>query len=111
KLRRCRKAIERRAEHGAGVRAASPRAMEFCQSERGAELEAASPLMSRDGDRGKERLLDGRIGGILPEKDFAAHAVELRVEPALSAPFEVVQRTVERSQRGGRLAVPRLRFR
>ena len=37
--------------------------------------------------------------------------MEFRVEPALSAAFEVLERTVERGKRGRRFAVSRFRFR
>ena len=88
------------------------RLVELGERKRGAQFEAAGLLMSRDGDRGEERLF-GETGvcGILLEKDFAAHAVEFRVEPALSAAFEILERMIEGGERGRRLAISRFRFR
>ena len=68
--------------------------------------------MSRDGDRGEERPFgESGVCGILLEKDFAAHAVEFRVEPALSTAFEILERMIEGGERGRRLAISRFRFR
>src|SRR5215471_9012676 len=66
--------------------------------------------MSRDSDRGVERLFgEAGICGVLLEKNFAAHAVDFRVEPALSATFEVLERVSQRGERSRRLAISRLR--
>jgi len=80
------------------------------EGERRPQFEAAGLLGSRDADRRKESVYrEGRVGRIQLEQDFAAHAVDLRIEPALSCAIEAVKRFLERGQSGFQLAI--LRFR
>ncbi|MGO9418056.1 hypothetical protein [Roseiarcus sp.] len=99
KFRRRRKALQSGAEHGVRVGVAAGCAIELCERERGAQFEAAGLLTARDGERGEKRLLGGRIGRTVFDKDFAARAVEFRVEPALPAALEILERMVERGPR------------
>jgi len=58
-----REALDRRRQHGVGIGVTIGRAVKFCQSQRGAQFEAARLLRLRDGDRGLQRLLGGRGHG------------------------------------------------
>src|ERR1700722_5682251 len=82
------------------------------ERERRPQLEAASLLGLRDADRGKQSVYsEGRVFRIQFEQDSAAHAVDLRIEPALSCAIEAVKRFLERGQSGFQLAIPRFRLR
>ena len=60
-----REALSRRCQHGVGIGAAIGRAIKLCQSQRGAQFEAARFLRLRDRDRGLQRLLGRRsIDGV-----------------------------------------------
>ena len=65
----------------------------------------------RDADGGKKSVYrEGRVGRIQLEQDFAAHAVDLRIEPALSYAIEAVKRFLERGHSGFQLAIPGFRL-
>ena len=51
------------------------------------------------------------FAGVFLEEDVAPHAVDLRIEPALSCASEILERLIERGQSGFRLPIPRFRFR
>src|ERR1700735_5532294 len=95
KLRRPRKALQRRAEHVVGGYKAAAGLIELGERQRGAQFEAAGLLLLRDGDGGEEGGFGGGgVGGVLFEQDFAADAVEAGVEPMLSGLARKRQRFV-----------------
>src|ERR1700739_1645346 len=63
KLRRRRKALQRRAQDVVGVDRAAGGLIEFGQRQRGAQLEAAGLLLLRDGDGGEEGGFGAGGGG------------------------------------------------
>ncbi len=68
--------------------------------------------MLRDADGGEKGLFRGVwIRRVFLEEDVAPHAVDLRIEPALSCASEILKRLIERGQSGFRLSIPRFRFR
>jgi hypothetical protein len=95
-LRRRREAFERRGEDGVRFGGPGRRLAELGERERGAQAEAARPLLARDGDGGLEGFLSRRgVGGTAPEQHFAANAVKLGFEGAMTSPFGRRQRVVE----------------
>ena len=93
---RRRKAFKRGGENGVRFGGAGRRLIELRQRERGAQAEAACPLLARDGDGGLEGFLSRRgIGGIAPEQQFATNAVKLGFEGSMTSPFGRRQRVVE----------------
>src|SRR5277367_6785828 len=101
KLRRRRKACQRRPQNVAGVGRAARGLIELGQRERGAQLEAAGLLLLRDSDGGEEGGFGGGgIGGVLFEQDFAANAVKSGVEPMLSGLARQRQRYIDSGQGG-----------
>ena len=70
--------------------------IELREREHGAQAEAARPLLARDGDGGLEGFLSRcGVGGTAPEQHFAANAVQLGFEGAMTSPFGRRQRVVE----------------
>ena len=111
KLRRRRKAFQRRPENVVGVDRAAGGLVELGQRQRGAQLEAAGLLLLRDGDGGEEGGFGGAgFGGVLFEEDFAANAMRVGVEPMLSGLARQRQRFVDPGQGGFRAFPLRLRF-
>ena len=103
KLRRRRKAFQRRPQNVVGVGRAARGLIELGERQRGAQLEAAGLLLLRDGDGGEEGGFGGGgVGGVLFEEDFAANAVESGVEPMLSGLARQRQRFVDPGQGGFR---------
>ncbi len=81
-----------------GFDGAAGRLVELRERERRAQFEAARALLLRDGDGGQERFLRGRrVGGIVLKlkQHFAADAMQLRFERAMSDPLARRQRFVE----------------
>ena len=83
-----------------------------CERKRSAQFEAAGLLLLRHGDGGEEGVFGGDwVGGVFLEQDFAALAVNLDVEPAVSCASEILKRLIERGQSGFCLPIPRFRLR
>ena len=87
-LRRRRKAFERRREDGLGVGGAAGRLAKLGEGKGREQLVAARTLMLGDGD-GRPVGVFGwrRVGGIAPEQDVAANAMQQRVGVALPGLF------------------------
>ena len=79
-----------------GVGQAARGLIEFCQGQRGAQLEAAGFLLPCDSDGRKEGGFGGGgVGGVLFDEDFAADAVKSGVEPMFAGLARQRQRFID----------------
>ncbi len=79
-----------------GVGRAAGRLVEFGKRQRRAQFEAARCLPLRDGDGGPEGFLRrGEAGGIAPQQDLGADAVQFRFECAIAQVIRGRKRFVE----------------
>ena len=91
-----REALGRRRKHGVRIKVEFGRAIKLCQSQRGAQFEAARLLRLRDRDRRLQRLLRCRgIGRVALQQDLGADAVYFRVVTALLSALQLAERIVQ----------------
>src|SRR5271169_267824 len=96
KLRRRRKACQRRPQNVVGVDRAAGGLVEFGQGQRGAQLEAAGLLLLGDGDGGEEGGFGGAgVGLVAHPQNIAARAMQFRFKGATAGSLDRRQPLVE----------------
>jgi hypothetical protein len=106
-FRRWRKPFERGRENVVRLDRAVGRLVEFCERESGAQFETARALLFRDGDGGLKGFLGSRgVGGLALDQHFAADAIQIRFERAMTGPVAGRQRLVKDRERAVDIACP-----
>jgi hypothetical protein len=79
-----------------GLNGAGGRLIELGERERGAKLEAARALLTRDSDRSPEAFLSrGKVSRVALEQHFAADSMQFRFECAIVCSHHSLKRFVD----------------